>query len=284
MSLWHPNDLVTDQDLMDYESKILTEFGQTDWERRRQKVLEDWLFPLMERRGYAPDRFRTRAAPDKVFSFASPTYTDQTSTADSSDGLNLATLLDSSAKYLYIGAKTLFRGLSVRMLEAVNSAAVALTVDVWADKWVTATVVDSTLIGSKPFARGGSITWGPIAGVVRRAINGSDSMYWMRLSFSAAPTGATCGPIAVIRRSRLTAAATFRTLMHIFEEAPVSQEGPWDAKAAKYEARSLEAWGNVVDQLGPEFDTDNDDKIDGDENSQTSQEVTGRMGYALERG
>lgn len=279
--LWHPNDLVSDQDLLDYEGQILSQFGKTDWQRRRQKALDDWLFPLLEGRGFPVARFRTRATPDKVWSFDS-TYTDQSSAAGQSDGLNLASLLSTSAKYLYIGAETPFRGLSIRMLDSVNSATVTLAVDVWADRWVTAQVTDGTLVGVKPLARGGAITWAPVDGVVRRVVNSSSAMYWARLSCSGAPTGAAAGPLACIRRSRLCAAATYRTLELIYREAPASSEGQWREKAEFWATEAEKAWLRVADNLGPEFDTDNDDVIDGDEHTQTAEAVTGGP-FALER-
>lgn len=281
MSLWHPNDLVSDADLVAYESAILTQFGEADWQARRQKALDDWLMPLLEGRGFPVDRFRTRATPDKVWSLASAVYTDRTAAAQTSDGLNLASLLATSAHYLLVGAAVPFRGLSLRMLDNVSSVTATVSVDVWADTWAAATVTNETAVGAAAFARGGSMTWGPIDGVVRRVVNGSDALYWARLSASAAPTGALAGPLAVVRRSRLNAAATFRTLMHIFREAPVSQEGPWVAKADWYEQEAEKAWLRVADQIGAEFDTDDDDQIDGDENTQTADAVSG--GWTLER-
>jgi hypothetical protein len=282
MSLWHPNDLLTDLDLAGYERTILTQFGEVDWPTRRQKALDDWLFPLMEGRGFPPSRFRTRAKADQVYSF-SATFTDQNTGADTSDGLDLSSLLSTSSKYLYIGAKTPFRGISVRMLDAVNAVSNTLTVQVWADRWVTVTHENGTLVGAVTFARGGAITWPDVVGVVTREVSTSDPMYWVRLSLSAAPTASTAiGPVSVIRRSRLSAAATYRTLMHIFREAPISQEGPWLDKAAWYEAEAEKAWLRVADQIGPEFDTDGDDKVDGDENTQTAKSVTGG-GWSLER-
>lgn len=280
--LWHPNDLVTDRDLQDYESAILTQFGQTDWQRRRQKAIDDWLFQLMEGRGFAPERFRTRAAPDKVWSYDGSAYTDQTTASGTSDGVNLASLLSSSAKYLYIGAKTPFRGVSIRMLDSVNSASITLTTEVWADRWAAPVVTDGTAIGQKPLARGGALTWAPVDGVVRRAVNSSDAMYWVRLNCSGTPTGAVAGPLSVIRRSRLAPAAIYRTLELIFREAPTSQDGPWREKADFYAQEAEKAWLRVADHIGPEFDTDDDDRIDGDENTQTAQEVTGG-GWTLER-
>lgn len=281
MSLWHPNDLVSDADLQAYEASILTQFGESDWQTRRQKALDDWLMPLLEGRGFPVDRFRTRATPDKVFSLASAVYTDQTASSQTSEGLNLASLLATSAQYLFVGADVPFRGLSIRMLDSVSAVTANVSVDVWADTWAAVPVVNETAVGAVAFARGGSVTWGPVDGVVRRVVNGSAALYWARLSTSAAPTGALAGPVAVVRRSRLSAAATFRTLMHIFREAPVSQEGPWAAKADWYEAEAEKAWLRVADQIGAEFDTDGDDQIDGDENEQTADAVSG--GWTLER-
>ena len=57
---WHPNDLLTDQDLVAYERDILTRFNVTDWQARREKVLEDWLWPQLRANGFAAERFRTR--------------------------------------------------------------------------------------------------------------------------------------------------------------------------------------------------------------------------------
>jgi hypothetical protein len=104
--LWHPNDLVTDRDLLAYEPTVLSQFAQLDWQQKRQKAMDDWLMPLLEQRGYPADKFRTRAKPDVVFSYASSVYTDQTAAADTVDGLNLATLLSASTKYLYMTAPT----------------------------------------------------------------------------------------------------------------------------------------------------------------------------------
>jgi hypothetical protein len=283
MSLWHPNDLVSDADLLGYERSILTQHGASEWRDRRQKVLDDWLFPLLEGRGFPPDRLRTRAAPDKVWSVSTSTYTDQTSTSQNEGGLDLSTLLGSS-KYLLIGSKTGFRGLSFRMLAAVNAATVTASVGVWADRYVTATLTDGTLVGQTPLARGGAVTWAPIEGVVKRKENGSDAMYWAKYALSGAPTASTAvGPVSVIRRSRLVAAATFRTLELIYREAPVSQEGPWNEKAEFYAKQAEAAWLRVADQIGPEFDTDGDDSIDGDENNQTAEAVTGNTPFSFER-
>lgn len=38
---WHPNDLLTDEDLRAYERDILTRFNVSDWETRRGKAMED---------------------------------------------------------------------------------------------------------------------------------------------------------------------------------------------------------------------------------------------------
>lgn len=280
---WHPNDLVTDADLLAYERTIVSQFNVTDWQSRRQKALEDWLFPLLEGRGFSPQRLRTRADATAVFSYTSSTFTDRTAASITEDGLSLATILAASGDHLYVGSADPFRGLSVRVTDAPSSAASTLTLQVWTDNWIAPEDIrNATVITGKPFARGGAITWTLPEDTVRRSVNSSAPLYWARLALSTAPTGCSIGPMAVIRRSRLCAAVTFRTLALIFREAPAAQEGPWQEKAVWYEAEAERAWLRVADLIGGEFDTDNSDQISAEEAAQTAAEANGG-GWTLER-
>ena len=119
--------------------------------------------------------------------------------------------------------------------------------------------------------------------VVARSVSTSGALYWARLLLSAAPTSGTAiGPVSVIRRSRLCAAVTLRTLSLIFREAPSQQDGPWEAKADWYEKEAERAWLRVAGQIGPEFDTDGDDTIGDTERGQTAEDVNGG-GWTMER-
>jgi hypothetical protein len=286
---WSPNDLVSDADLQAYERTILNQFGQDEWQAKRQKALEDWLFPLLASSGLNPYRLRTRFQPQAVFGYTSSVYTDLTTLAQSTtaDTINLATTLAASSDALVIGAPWQFRGVSIRMLDSVSSAASNLTVEIWRDQWKTSVsehVTDGTVgtIG-KPFSKGGAITWTVPEDWVVRPVNSSAALYYARLRLSAAPTGATIGQISVIRRSHLCAAATLRTLACIFYEAPISQEGPWKDKAEWYEREAQHAWERVQPLIGGEFDTDPvDDVIDADEATQTTDQASGG-GWTLER-
>lgn len=281
---WAPNDLVTDVDLKGYESTILTQFAVPDWQERRQKAIEDWLFPLLESAGFTPPRLRTRHTPVSAFGYTSASFTDKTSAAGTDNGLVLSTILAASTDYLYLGFKEPFRGLSVRMLDNVNAAANVLGVQLWADGWVTpAGVINETKVGSACFGKGGAITWRMPDAVVTRSVSTSGALYWARLLLSAAPTSGTAiGPVSVIRRSRLCAAVTLRTLSLIFREAPSQQDGPWEAKADWYEKEAERAWLRVAGQIGPEFDTDGDDTIGDTERGQTAEDVNGG-GWTMER-
>lgn len=281
---WHPNDLVTDTDLEAYESNILTQFNKTDWLGRRAKAIEDWLKPLLEQRKFDPDRLRTRHTPVSAFGYTSSTYSDKTTAAATEDGLNLATILASSSDALYLGFAQPFRGVLISMLDAVNTTVdLTFTVKAWTGAWTTVDdLSDGTRIGTKSAAQGGSLTWTLPEGVIRRAVNASDPLYWVRLSASSAPTGATAGPLAVIRRSRLAAPVTLRTLALIYREAPVGQDGPWREKADWYEAEADKAFLRVAEALGPEFDTDDSDAIGPTEETQTAATVTGG-GWTFER-
>lgn len=89
---WHPQDLVSDTDLTDYEADILTRFGQSSWLAKRTKALEDWLFPILKNAGFNPHRLLTRTECTKVFGYTSAAYSDVTSaTRDTTeDDVNLA--------------------------------------------------------------------------------------------------------------------------------------------------------------------------------------------------
>lgn len=281
---WSPNDLVTDTDLVAYERQILEQFGAGDWLDRRQKALEDWLFPLLSSRGFNPDRLRTRVEPNAVLGYTSSTFSDQTSAAATEDGLVLSTILATSSDRLYVGSKSAFRGLSVRQLDSVNAVSATMSLQAWADTWSSVgPASNATVSGTAPFAKGGPITWDLPESLVRRSVNDVGPYYWVRLGLSAAPTSGTkIGPLLVIRRSRLCAAVTFRTLCLIFREAPTGQDGPWSDKAAWYEKEAEQAWLRVVDHIGGEFDTDDSDAISEDEADQTADTASGG-GWRWER-
>lgn len=278
---WAPADLVSDRDLLDYERTILKQFNQSDWQPRLRKALEDWLWPQLEARGFPVERFRTRYAPLAVIGSTSSTDSDLTSTAQDENGLTLSTILAAASDALYIGHAQAFRGVSLRMTGTVNAVSNTLAVTAWADHWKTVTGLVHGA-GTPPFSQGGAITWMVPDGLVRRTLSGV-SAYWCRLQLSAAPTSGTAiGPVSVIRRSRLCAPVTLRTLALIFREAPANQDGPWDVKAAWYEREAEMALARVIDLIGGEFDADDDDQISDTEAQQTAQEVTGG-GWTLER-
>ncbi len=254
---WHPNDLLSDADLLAYERTVLQQFAVTDWTAKRAKTLEDWLRPQMVAHGFNPDRLRTRFVADAVFANTSSTFSDVTDAAENAtaDDINLATILASSSDYLAIGSTQQFRGLSIRMLDAVNTVAGTLTVEVWCDEWRAVTVTDTTqaTIG-KPFSRGGSLSWVVPSEWVLRTLNSSDPYYWARIKLSAAPTGAKFGQVSCIRRSVFTAPAALRTLAMVFFEAPVSHKSPWLEKARFYEREADASLNRAWALAGGEFE------------------------------
>ncbi len=275
---WHPNDLVSDSDLLAYERTILTQFNVADWQLRRLKVLEDWLWPQLRERGFAPERFRTRYLPDAVYTNTSSTFADVTSAAKSAtaDDINLATALAGTSDYLAIGSSRPFRGLSIRMFDNVSSVAATLTVELWQDAWVEVSAFDETQATTgKPFSRGGGLLWPVPDNWVLRPLNSSDPLYWARIKLSAAPTGAKFSQLTCIRRSVLCAPATFRSLASIFREAPVSHKSPWLEKADYYEQQAEHAMSRALALVGGEFDSASsaDDAIDETEQEKTADEV-----------
>jgi len=272
---WHPNDLLTDVDLRAYERDILQRFNVTDWQERREKVLEDWLWPQLRANGFAPERFRTRYTPHVAWSYTSSAYAAITTAATdtTADDVNLATILAASTDALVIGSEQQFRGVSVRMLDAVTSQASTMTVELWQDAWRSVPVTDGTQATTgTPFSRGGAITWRvPPGWVVRPLSTNTTPYYYARLRLSAAPTSARAGQISVIRRSVLCGPVAYRTLAMIFREAPMAQDGPWADKATFYETEAALALQRAYALVGGEFDADapTDDVLDRDDEAQT---------------
>lgn len=283
---WHPNDLLTDQDLLAYESSILQQFAATDWQDKRSKALEDWLAPILKAQGYDIERLRTRHEPDAIFPFTGSAFTSETDDAKDTDAddLNFAAIFATpGSDALYIGSRTQFRGLSVRMHDSVSAVAAVLTVSYWNDAWTALTVTDGTQkTTGKAFSGGGAITWRVPKDWVVRAVN-EERLYWVKLTISAVPTAATAGQIGVIKRSALCAPLTFRTLTLIMREAPTGGDGPWREKAEWYETEADAALQRALSQIGGEFESDDppSDLISEEESEQTVEEVGG--GFRWER-
>lgn len=276
---WHPNDLVGDLDLRDYENDILTQFGQTSWQGKRTKALEDWLFPILKARGFNPYQLRTRLDAKKVWGFTASAYTDRTGvvTDQSEDDLNLATLFATpGSDALYIGSTIPFRGIFFRMQDSPSTAAGVMSVDYWNGNWERLTIADGTVqVAGKTLSAGGSVTWILPVDWVTRAVNSSERLHWAKVTVSATPTAAKVGQIAVIRASALRAPATFRTLQLIMAEAPTGQDGPWRDKAEFYKDEADQALQRALLIVGGEFDTDASDQISETESQQTAEEVGG---------
>ena len=288
MGSWHPNDLVSDADLLAYESGILTAFGKADWDDKRVKALEDWLGPILRTQGFALERLRTRYQATAIWGYTASAYSDLQGAASdtATDDLDLAAIFATPANdALYIGSTEPFRGLSVRMLDSVSAVTASLSVKFWDDGWVDLSIVDGTQKATgKAFSGGGAVLWRVPAGWTQRTINGSDRLYWVKVTISATPTSAKASQIGVIRRSCLAAPATFRTLALIMTEAPTKGGGPWDEKRERYAAEAEAALERALQICGGEFEAEEsqDDLLDVTEAAQTVEEVGG--GWRLERG
>jgi hypothetical protein len=275
---WHPNDLVSDEDLLAYEPTVLTQFGRFEWTDKRQKALEDWLFPSLAARGFDPDRLRTRVQPEAVYSYTASTFADRTSVAQSAtaDDLALGAYLTGTSDALYVGSARPFRGVSLRMADTPSSASAAFAVALWQDAWTPTLITDGTQASTgKSASRGGAVTWRMPSGWVVRSLNGSATLYWARLTVSAALTaGATAGRLGVIRRSAFCGPVTYKTLEWIFRAAPTSQDGPWDRRADFYADAAEGALTRALQQAGGEFDTaEVDDVLDDADAAQTADQA-----------
>lgn len=275
---WHANDLVSDVDLASYERHILDGFGATEWKPRRTKALEDWLFPILQGRGFDPHRLRTRYEADAVYPYTAAAFADATSAAqDTAEGdVDLAAVFATAGSdALYIGSKKPFRGVFFRILDAVSSATGTITVSYWSGAWEPITIADATTVNGKTLAAGGSVSWALPDDWQTRTLNSSSALYWVKVTVSATPTGATATQIGVIRASALRAPATFRTLQLIFQEAPTSSDGPWEAKAAFYRDEAEQALQRALPIIGGEFDSDQSDQVSEAESEQTAEQAGG---------
>jgi len=283
---WHPNDLVTDADLRDYEAAVVEGFGQTTWQGKRTKALEDWLFPILKSRGFNPHKLRTRYDVDAAFAYTASAYTDRTGVLQDSttDDLNLATLFATPASdALYIGSSQPFLGMFWRLLDTVSTAAGVMSVSYWNGNWELLTIDDKTIqTAGKTLSSGGSVTWLLPVDWMTRVVNGSAALYWAKVVLSATPTSALASQLSVIRASSLRAPAAFRTLQLIMAEAPTGAEGPWREKAEFYKQEADDALSRALQIVGGEFDTDASDTVSPDEAAQTSEEAGGGP-WVLER-
>lgn len=287
---WHPNDLVSDADLLAYEQDVLKAFAQTDWTPKRTKAIEDWMFPILRAQGVNVEQFRTRYEATQVYGFTGGVYTDLTTASQSqtADDLNLATVFATpGSDALYVGFRTAFRGLSVRMLAGVSAVAGTVTVSYWGDTWTPLAVTDGTSkVAGKPFSGGGGMTWGLPSDWVKRTINGSTFQYWVKVTVTATPTAGTACQIGTIRRSLLCAPLTFRTLALIMREAPTTNGvGPWTDKALWYETEADASLQRALGLIAGEFDTDDSDLISEDESEQSGAGADGSSGggFRMER-
>ena len=282
---YHPNDLVTDVDLRDYEDAVMTSFGQTTWQSKRTKALEDWLFPILKGRGFQPHRLRTRYEPDRVWGSTASVFSDKTAAAKdpTADDLNLATIFATvGTDALYVGSTEPFKGIVVRMLDTVSTASGLLSVAYWNGNWEALLISDGTTqTAGKSFSASGSVSWLLPTDWMTRTINSSSTLYYIKLTVSATPTAAKAGQLGVIRGSALRAPATFRTLQLIFQEAPTGGDGPWRDKAAFYKEEADLALQRALAIVGGEFDSDESDQISETETEQTTAQVSG--GWTLER-
>jgi hypothetical protein len=285
---WSPTDLVSDLDLEAYEKSIRQDFGAVTFTEKRQAALEHWLWPRLAQAKFPAERFRTRYHPDAVYTSISSAWGDETGDAKSQtvDDLDLAAIFATpGTDALYIGSTKMFRGLSVRLADAVSAVTSTLTVSLWVDGWQSVAITDGTSkTAGKTFSGGGAVTWRVPDGWVVRSVNSSTPLYWAKLTVSATPTAATAGQLAVIRRSLLAGPATYRTLCLIMREAPTQQDGPWMPKAEWYETQADRTLDLVIPSLGGEFDTlIEDDVVSEAETAQSTREVT-QGGWSLERG
>lgn len=285
---WSPNDLCSDDDLEIYEQNILDQFGRTDWMGKRSVALEHWLFPVLRGAGFNPERIRTRYETSATYGYTASAYTNYTSASISqtADDLPLATIFATpGTDALYVGFDKHFLGLSIRMLAGVSAVAGTLTVQYWNDAWTTQAIVNGTLkAAGKPFSGGGAVTWELQPDWVKRQINGSAFLYWVKVSVSATPTAGTSCQLGVIRRSVLSAPVTLRTLALIMREAPTGGPGPWADKALYYETEADAALQRALGLVASEIDTDQNDLLSPTEEAQTGTEVGGTGGgWRMER-
>jgi len=283
---WHVNDLLTDADLVAYESAILDRFGQVDWQTRRTKALEDWLFPILKGRGFDPYKLHTRYDFNAAFSFITSGYTDIVgATKDTSpDDVNLAAIFATAGSdAMFLGSEQPFMGVSFRLTDAVSAIDSVLSVAYWNGGWEPLEISDGTeRTSGKTFSGGGSVTWTLPTDWSWRSVNNSGPFYWVKVTVSATPTGATATQIGAIRSSALRAPVTFRTLQLIFQEAPTSADGPWREKAEFYKEEADLALQRALPLVGGEFDTDDSGQISDEESGQTAEESGGGP-YILER-
>ena len=256
------DDLVTDLDVLQNDVQISTDFPEVSLTDKLRLALEEFLEPRLITHGYILGQHRVRRAPTAAWSNTGGTWADVTANAsEGADDLALHTVLAAPVtSALYIGLDRPFRGLFASMTDTVNANAIAASITYWNGQWATlgSSLVNGTTVQGTPFARAGRVTWPTPTDWITRAVNGSDSLFWVRVQANSAPTPCLLHQLLPITRSRLTQPVALHALALVYREAIASGRGDWKEKAEAFEKAAAAQLDLVINLVADEFDVDQD--------------------------
>ncbi len=224
---WSSLTLVLDADLGVLEPEATASdapWGNVTWPNQRAEAKRDVRIWIERDYGFGmSDRVLDQYRPDQVFGYTSSAYTDYTPEASNEDeeDVDLAAVFATfGTDRLYVGFAAESDGLQVKMLDSFNAIASTLTAKYSGPSgWTSLSAVDGTSASSKAFAKSGRVRWAIPTDWQRRTLNGSDALFWVELSVSAALTsGTSATQITVVRaHDGLKRVAALRAMGYIMK-------------------------------------------------------------------
>jgi hypothetical protein len=290
---WGQLTLCTDSDLGALEPEATNgHWRSVTWPNQRAEAKRDLKIWLERDYAHIPgvaDKVKDTVGPDTVWGYTGSAYSDLTSEASNAteSDINLATVFTTfGTDRLYVGSSSEFDGLSVAMHSTLNAVASTLSVRYWgAAGWTALTVTNGTLVSTATFGKSGRIVWTIPSAWERSILNGSDSLYWIELSVSAALTASTrASQILPIRApDGLKRICALRAMGYIYlnlaAQAPSTDY--WNGRASNqfktgYWDRADALYESLLSKGGIPIDVNDDNVISPDEANQIQQVTIGR--------
>jgi hypothetical protein len=266
-----PFDIVTDLDLLAFDSRVLLDFGATSATlvEKRRAAVTGWLRGRLEQANLPPERHTLRRAPDSAYAYVGGGFVDQVAKFSGTTEWSVSSLLaNPAADALYVGRKEPFRGLYVGMTDHVNANSLTLKVAYWGGDWRTLSMANSFVDGTQALedvslSRGGRLLWTLPEDWFARPVN-EQVGYWVRLQVTSPVTpSTTVGQLVPLARSRLTDATANYALHLIYREGIGTARGDWKDKAKLFGETAENMILSALQFCRDEFDFDEDQVAEG---------------------
>jgi hypothetical protein len=288
-------DILTNLDLLIEDAQLPADLGDdylTIMGDKRRLAVESWLQTRLEKAGLPVAKHVTRAKAGKIFGYDGAAYTEYADLSDrTKTAINVSSVFPTTSGALYVGFDRPFRGLYVGMaVDSVSINSLAVAYSYWdGGKWAeVSSISDGTRVNSLvPFSGGGRVTFQVPDMWESRPVNGSDYLYWLRVSVNSLTPSGFFQQVAPIVRSRLTVPAAHYALSLIYQESIASERGGWEAKADRFGKLADQELEMVLPVVRDEFDINETGAIEKPDDLNLINSINpsaGASGWTMERG